>query len=114
MHPALKWVVKMLKNENTFINLSFEALQIYQKAHIDFSFKIDSIKDGRFSFGYCWEIIEINHNVSFDDVGNLFLIAPPNKLYYCQGDQDDNYHRYFNGGVVVSNVVYVDFLSRFT
>ena len=43
----------MLKNENTFINLSFEALQIYQRAHIDFSFKIDSIKDGRFSFGYC-------------------------------------------------------------
>ena len=47
------------------------------------------------------------------DVGNLFLFAPPNKLYYCQGDQVDNYHRYFNGGVVVSNVVYGDCLNRF-
>ena len=43
----------MLKNENTFINLSFEALKIYQRPHIDFSFKINFIEDGRFGFGYC-------------------------------------------------------------
>ena len=47
------------------------------------------------------------------DAKNIFIFANPHQLYYCIGHVGNDDLEKYNGGVIVNNVVYQDFIGLF-